>query len=133
MILHILKYAWQLPQNLLGLILVWLYGYDHKFNYLDAVVHVSRRFCGGISLGQYVIVRREDGVTMAHEYGHHVQSLRWGWLYLPVVGLASVVHLLFRRMGLIWDRKSDYYAVWPEDRADKLGGVWRDKEGRRRV
>jgi hypothetical protein len=53
-----------------------------------------------------------------------------GWLYLPLVGLPSII-------GNIWDRlfhkkwSSDrrekwYYSRYPENWADKLGGVIRD-------
>lgn len=133
MIRNILLYLWQLPQNVAGTFLVWMYGYDKAFPYLGAEVHVCRQFPSGICLGNYIIVKRDEPVTVAHEYGHHRQSLRWGWLYLPTVGLWSVVHLLCRRAGIFWKRRSDYYAVWPENRADKLGGVWRDDNGRRCV
>ena len=28
--------------------------------------------------------------TIAHEHGHHVDGDKWGWLYLPIIGIASL-------------------------------------------
>lgn len=120
---------WQLPQNLLGLLLVL--AYRAKTN--EAGVYLSDKMTGGISCGNYIILRRWSKLSAAHERGHQVQSRRLGWLYLPVVGLSSVFHLVCRDGNIIWKKYSDYYSVWPESEADKLGGVKRDKNGRRYV
>lgn len=134
-LLFILMLLWQLPQAIVGFII-----YIHMFSNAQLVERskgviwvFNTRFYSGISLWPFIILKRDKPVDRAHEYGHTIQSRRWGWLYLPVVGLASVVHLWFRDNGWIWDRKSDYYAVWPENKADELGGVKRDGEGRRYV
>lgn len=63
-----------------------------------------------------------------------MQSRRLGWLYLPTVGVASVSRVLYSRLfawrrGRAW---GGYYDAWPEDAADRHGGVWRDEAGRRR-
>ena len=60
-----------------------------------------------------------------HEYGHSVQSRWFGPLYLLVVGLPSVSRVFYsvyfhRRTGRSWN---GYYSGWPEDHADRLGGV----------
>lgn len=59
------------------------------------------------------------------------QSRMLGWLYLPVVGLPSISRaayaLLYREVtGRQW---TGYYDGYPENWADRLGGVQRD-EGR---
>lgn len=119
-----LLYIWQLPQNLFGLILRSFYKADERFGYNDSVVQISRSFRSGISLGRYIILKynREDAVK--HEYGHCRQSKRWGPLYLPVVGLVSLMHNMFCDCS---SRKhKSYYNVWPENEADRLGGVERN-------
>ena len=133
--IRFLQILWQLPQAALGWLLSLVYTHDADLVQVkDGITWVfNGRFPGGISLWPYIFIRKGHPVDRAHEYGHTIQSRRWGWLYLPVVGLASVIHLWFRDMGWIWDRKSDYYAVWPENKADELGGVKRDGEGRRYV
>ena len=126
-ILFSLRVLWQLPQAVAGAALYLWYapgaGRVRRVGTVQAVF--NRRFPGGISLWPFVFLDREDPQELAHEIGHTVQSLRWGWLYLPVVGLTSVFHLLCRRRGLFWSCHSDYYSVWPENEADRLGRVRR--------
>lgn len=86
-------------------------------------------FPGGISLGTYIIIseqsyRDKRARTKKHEYGHSRQSLYLGPLYLIVVGLPSILWA-----GFVYNlvRKSvSYYAVYPENWADKLGEVNRN-------
>ncbi len=129
---EILLYAWQLPQNLLGLLLVRLFGaekycfYPYGGSYCREI-YVTEKIKGGISLGNCIIVRAAEPVTVAHETGHQVQSRRWGWLYLLTVGLWSGI-----RCELHLYRPGNYYKHWPEKQADRLGGVvWAD--GKRTV
>ena len=111
-------YVWQLPQNLVGLLLRAIYkGNDNP--YKTAIIRRSITMRGGISLGKYIIVSQwASENTTKHEYGHCIQSKYLGWLYLPVVGLPSILHATFCKC-----RKHSYYDVYPEKWADKLGGV----------
>lgn len=113
-----LLYIWQLPQNLVGVVLRSIYkGTDT--DYEGAVVRRSAKMKGGISLGRYIIVSENATYgTVMHEYGHCIQSRRLGWLYLLVVGLPSIIRA---SMG----RPETYYDFFTEKWADKLGGVRR--------
>lgn len=124
----ILSYIWQLPQNLLGLLLVKIYKAEQYISVGDdeAMTYISKSISSGISLGRYIIVTSRNKVTIAHEYGHTKQSQILGWLYLPVVGLWSCI-----RAYLHLYENGHYYDAYPENWADKLGGVKRDKLGRR--
>ena len=54
---EIVLYIWQLPQNLLGLILLWIMKSDATLELdNDNVVYFSRNMSGGISLGRYSII-----------------------------------------------------------------------------
>lgn len=120
--LKVLAYIWQLPQNLLGLLLRLIYkGNDSQ--YKDAIVRRSTKMPGGISLGKYIIINQWAGeMDKQHEYGHCIQSKRWGWLYLPVIGLCSITWAgLYGTV--IESSPNGYYKCWTERRADKLGGV----------
>ena len=136
-IINFLRLLWELPQNLLGFILFQFYGVDcqcMEAPYGDVRILYTERMRGGISLGRFIILpwryRRAyckgSYIEMAHkhEYGHTRQSLRLGWLYLIVIGLPSLLwawaHSTFKRL-----QEVDYYSIYTERNADKLGGVRR--------
>lgn len=116
----LLMYIWQLPQNLLGLLLIFIYSPETQYYRNGMSVYVSSRMSGGISLGRYIILRRDTPVNVAHEFGHCKQSQMLGWLYLPTVGLVSGL-----RAWLNLYKDGHYYDSWPENWADRLGGVRR--------
>ncbi|WP_237558582.1 hypothetical protein, partial [Cellulomonas carbonis] len=58
-----------------------------------------------------------------HERGHVKQSIYLGWLYLPVIGVPSIIWAGLRRLGLFAGRS--YYSFYTESWADRLGGVKR--------
>ena len=129
-------YLWQLPQNLLGLILSWFYKPERKHIMENGnVIFFATRMKGGISLGKYSIVNtchyRKDineslkRDTVRHEaIGHYKQSLMFGPLYLLIIGISSFVWCsMYGR--LVPYTTNGYYKFWTESWADKLAGVKR--------
>ncbi len=115
----VLLYIWQLPQNLLGLLLSKCYKVTSIEYFRDVKYFYCSNLKGGISLGKYILLNHECLYEdIMHEYGHTLQSKKWGWLYLPVVGLASVYRVCFI------DR-SNYFNGWPENEADSNSGIER--------
>lgn len=143
-IMSVIKWVWQLPQNLIGFLLTRKYEYksvrclEKTVDGRWITVYFKPFFRSGISLGDYIILdyyrycgKACSRQAVAHEYGHSRQSLILGWFYLLLVGLPSII-------GNIWDRlfhkkwTSDqrekwYYNRYPEKWADKLGGVIREE------
>lgn len=109
-----------MPQNLLGLLFLLFIKGEEKHKLDDITFYYSDKFTGGISLGQYIILGDKYEKSVRHEYGHCIQSKILGWLYLPVVGLFSVLHA-----ALCACKMHSYYDVWTERWADKLGKVKR--------
>lgn len=123
--LSVLLYLWQLPQNLLGLILRLFYKTDSKVEYKDKVIRVCKSFPGGISLGDTIIVSRypnskETWKTAKHEYGHTLQSRKLGWFYLFIIGIPSGIWALIHKPSM-----GSYYNFYTEFWADELGNVKR--------
>ena len=128
---QVFLYIWQLPQNLLGLLLLGIYKlFDKKcVKYSqkeDVVYYATKLMPSGISLGKYVIMRYKYGEhykDYRHEFGHTKQSKMLGWFYLLVIGLPSlcgnIVDRIFNK-GYKW-----YYNQPWEKWADKLGVVIR--------
>lgn len=111
----LMLWIWQMPQNILGLLLTPLARYDYN----TAVYVWSLK--SGVSLGNYIFVNGDCTVkTIQHERGHQKQSLYLGPLYLILIGLPSLLGNLLHR---VW--KFDYYKQPWERWADYLGGVVR--------
>ena len=78
--IKVLLYIWQLPQNLLGLLLFQWYGHDGAIwcEHRGAKVLYSQKMRGGISLGKRIILPRKYAwlsnsyvcLALAHEWGH---------------------------------------------------------------
>lgn len=133
----VLLYIWQLPQNLLGLILLLIWKQTDIFQYKDKLIRVCKTFPSGISLGDIIIVKRypfnnEAWKDVKHEYGHSVQSKYLGWFYLLIIGLPSLLGNIYDRLFHKNNTPIDYinsyhwyYNLPWEKWADKLGSVQR--------
>lgn len=126
--MKVLMYIWQLPQNLLGLLVILVTGAKFHTKYW-----FTTRGDFGISLGNYIILGScVNDTDIKHEQGHQKQSEKLGWLYLLVVGVPSIVRNIWDRIAhKKWSyRKRDewYYSHFPEKQADELGGVKRFEE-----
>jgi hypothetical protein len=98
-------------------------------------VYLHDNFGGGISLGYYSHIDYDATMhkhgymnvametTIRHEvFGHGTQSKWLGPLYLPLIGLPSIIHCaIFVALG----RKWNYYGFYTEKWADKIAGIRR--------
>lgn len=131
---NILLYIHQLPQNLIGLILIlWnrktlkkITDKKTKITYYTAKKVAN----SGISLGNYIILDSDTYILkndIKHEHGHQLQSIRLGWLYLIIIGISSfcgnIFDRLFHKKWSRLERINWYYNQPWEKWADKLGGV----------
>ena len=126
--INILLYFWQLPQNLLGLILRVFYKQKNSLLYKDKAIRVCESFPGGISLGNTVIVckfpyNKLTWNVVKHEWGHTKQSLYLGPLYLIIIGIPSGLWALIYKYNSA--KPNGYYTFFTEKWADKLGNVKR--------
>ena len=120
-----------MPQNILGLLLIAFYRPERMHIMENGNrIYFATRMKGGISLGKYSIVNtchyrldlrdalKRDSVR--HEaIGHARQSLYFGWLYLIVIGLPSIINACLCR------DKGRYYRFYTERWADRLADVER--------
>lgn len=125
---NILIYLWQLPQNLLGVLLLVLFrtldDECSEFTNNGALICFSDKMRGGVSLGRYVFLKPTVERDIHHELGHCRQSRMLGWLYLPIVGIPSIIHAAFYKYNP--QDPNGYYRYWCEAWADRLGGVRRE-------
>ena len=119
---RIALYLWQFPQNLLGLAFLLCLKGEECHTLSGIKFYYCRHFRGGISLGEYIILGGICEKSVRHEFGHCLQSRILGWLYLPTVGLCSIIHAWIHDCEAIG---KTYYHYWTERWADKLAGIKR--------
>ena len=134
-----LSLLWEAPQTALGIAMLGAETARKRIRNIevrDGRVLVESSGTG-ISLGYIVFWSREnsrwhdlDDRNRAHELGHTKQSRLFGPLYLPVIGLPSIsrgIYAVAHReiTGRQW---TGYYDGYPENWADRLGGVVRNEE-----
>ena len=117
-----LLYLWQLPQNLVGLLLLFVLKGETRHRIENIRFYFLKSFPGGITLGEYIIVGTQQQFTVRHEFGHVRQSRMLGWLYLLVIGLPSA---LWAWLGDMLAPNKSYYWFYTEKWADQLGGIQR--------
>lgn len=117
-------YIWQLPQNLVGLVVLCFCSHKEKCSVAGIDFYYSKTFPGGISLGRYIIIGSKNSDTVKHEHGHQIQSMYLGPLYLLVVGLPSIIWAGLYGSVIPYTHNG-YYRFYTESWADKLGKVER--------
>lgn len=105
-----LKIIWQLPQIILGLILIKIWHctkYCYAGEYIWFTTRAPKMFTG-VSLGPIIIFNADKyfftdpwfAQTVNHENGHQKQSKIWGPLYLLTVGVVSATRNLLAQLPI---------------------------------
>lgn len=126
MIKKILLTLWQLPQILVGRCAVAIMlpfasrkGEEVTYYYTDKLKGGRAVTLGDVVLMAEYYYTRPESEVHRHEAGHAIQSKILGWLYLPIVGLCSVIHAIFHKD----EYGHDYREFWTEKWADKLAKI----------
>ncbi len=128
-------FVWELPQNVLGAALLA----SHVARRTVRGVKLERErvmveigSIGAVSLGLFVFWTDRDNRYVPvgpenrdHEFGHSIQSRMLGPMYLPIVGVTSELRVVyaFAHRHVTGRRWAGYYDGFPENWADRLGGV----------
>ncbi len=123
----LIQCTWGLLQTLAGLAVFLRERRQPRFWYHGAVVTRWRSPGASVSLGMFVFVsdaleEPDARPTLVHEYGHTLQSLLLGPLYLLVIGLPSLTwgfhpHFVRRRR----EERLPYTAFFTERWASRWG------------
>ena len=120
------QWSWGLPQTVLGAALYLKHRNDEHFDYRGAKATVWNGDAG-VSLGKFIFVPKNAGTDpseflLNHEYGHTIQSLILGPLYLPLIGAPSFA---WNRLAFFERRRKksgkSYYSAIFERTANSLG------------
>ena len=122
------QWIWGLPQNIAGATL-YLYfrlrGCPH-YKYKGSLVTIWPLKSGSMSMGRFLFMHPtwtpDDQRLLNHEYGHTVQSLILGPLFLPIIGLPSILWAGLPYYQKLRKRKNlSYYDAYQEKWANTLG------------
>lgn len=117
-IVFILLFIWQLPQNLVAIVMMPFLGKLELLSYREfCFAFKGSKMAGGISLGNFAFLSSylsKKQANIDHEQlGHTVDSKIFGPLYLIIIGLPS---LLWAAFG---DNNKCYYSFYTEKWANK--------------
>ncbi len=100
---YVLQWTWGIVQNIAGLVLFCANASKKHYRCKGALVTEWNYRRGSVGLGMFIFVSvPEEGIkspseaatlekTIRHEYGHTLQSIILGPLFLPVIGLPSLI------------------------------------------
>lgn len=120
----VLKYIWQLPQNIIALIYLSYLIVENQIpaitKYKEIKVY-TKYSSGSVTLGNYIFISsKATENTIKHEYGHTRQSLYLGPLYLIIIGIPSILWAMIHKT-IAPDKLYSWF--YTEAWADKLGNV----------
>lgn len=129
--------TWGILQTLLGFLVFLAHFREKHYLYHGAIV-TGWKYSASASIGLFLFIATEQNTgkkqkndtplaelserILIHEYGHTIQSLLLGPLYLVVIGVPSVLWCF-----LPWCKKKreneqiSYYSFYTEKWADRLG------------
>jgi RHS repeat-associated protein len=118
-------FTWELPQQVVGVLTAEVTNVFGGISSVEskngALVLQNKGMAAGVgfTLGNILTVGAgSDRAAVSHEYGHYIQSRRFGFGYLPGFALPSVVRAFF------WGRSNTnkpYDSFYTESNATKLG------------
>lgn len=119
--LFILLFIWQLPQNIVAILMLPFIGNVDFISYKKfCFAFTAENMKGSISLGNFAFLSKTKAKKIAnikHEQeGHTVDSKIFGPLYLPVIGIPNFLHSKSKK-------NKRYYDFYTERRANKHAGL----------
>lgn len=126
-IFYLIQFTWGIIQNAFGLIMLIKYRNCKKEFYHGSIIIYHNEDWGGISLGAFIIMngnKNEEWIrsVRVHEYGHSIQSIILGPLYLLAIGIPSILWCnMTRYRKLRKEQGVSYYSFYPERWANYLG------------
>lgn len=119
---RLLQCTWGFPQTVIGLI-IFIFLKKRNISGFHGAIVTRWSFRYSVSLGLFIFLAEDaDERLLQHEYGHCIQSLMLGLLYVPLVLLPSVIWLRLPMCRRYRCRKCiSYYSFITERTADRLG------------
>lgn len=128
---YVLQWSWGILQNIAGLVLFLANADKKHYSYNGAAATDWHNKRGSVSLGMFIFISDTDPdreETKRHEYGHTLQSVILGPLYLIVIGLPSILWCALPCFVRYREKRGvSYYKFYTERWANKLAGLDRNR------
>ena len=121
------QWLWGFPQSLLGFILFCIHARQPHFTYHGCVV-TYWNVPGSMGVGMFLFLNKgqyqRNPRVLVHEFGHAVQSVILGPLFLIVIGIPSFLWCNLPPCRRLRKEKGiSYCAFYPESTANSLGSL----------
>ena len=127
---YLIQWTWGIIQNIIGglfCLIMMLHGNKPEMQRNAVCIETKYNWGGACNIGMFIFLGKGCRSCIPHEYGHSIQGLMWGPLWLFVVAIPSLTRAGYRTW--YYDhvypktRKSlpHYDAVWFEGQATALG------------
>ena len=115
------QWTWGLPQTLLGVI-VYLVNRKMPHETYRGCIVTRWKQRGSLGVGMFLFLSTEDPQVRVHEYGHSIQSMILGPLFLIIMGIPSFLWANLPPCRRLRKEKGvSYYRFYPESNANWLG------------
>lgn len=99
---RLVKFLWQLPQNIIGLLLIMIFNPDTIKRVNGKKIRYSDKISGIITFGEFTLISMDyyscDITNIElHELGHQMQSLLFGWFYIPVISIPKFCNVILHK------------------------------------
>lgn len=119
---------WEFIQNFIGFLETRIHKLRMAHKFKGCKIYYIRHD-DSHCIGKYIFINKysDEHIILRHEYGHRIQSMILGPLYMLVIYIPSLVHYLYFSCKIFilavsmketsWD---EYYDFYTEKWADKL-------------
>ena len=125
---YLLQVTWGLVNNIIALeILIVLMIINPRRNrkmFFNAFL-IEWKLSSSLGIGNFIFTDNSNKDICIHEYGHNIQSIILGPLFIFVIGIPSFLWLMLPAFQTIRKiKKISYYDFYPERWANKLGSKY---------
>ena len=122
---YFIQLTWGIIQTSLGFIVFLIFIRNRHIIFNGAIATEWSRY-DGLSLGLFIFVPQDVEIKTKyyiykHEYGHTIQSLILGPLYLLIIGFPSFIWSRLYRKNMTRTNNKNYYDFYTERNANYFG------------
>ena len=117
------QWTWGFPQTLIGAIIYLIHRKCPHDRFHGCIV-TYWTWRGSMGMGMFLFIDpKNPPQIIVHEFGHAVQSAILGPLFLPIMGIPSILWCNLPQCRKHRKNQVSYYRFYPERTANRLGSL----------